>query len=96
MKKDRRDESVEGVKKRVEERGVIEKEVGEILMNGKKGMWMIEIEEFKRDSGSGLDGIFIGRGRRKRSVGREREKFGIFRMCGDIDGGRIGRMRRVN
>lgn len=96
MKKHTRDDTVHSVKKTVEQRPVIEKEVPEIFINGKNAMSMIHIHEFKRHTGSAFHGIFIATGRTKTTVATERDKFPIFTMCADIHGATIGRITTVN
>ncbi|BFL26098.1 hypothetical protein K310107B6_21500 [Mediterraneibacter gnavus] len=96
MKKHTRDDTVHRVKKTVEQRPVIEKEVPEIFINGKNAMSMIHIHEFKRHTGSAFHGIFIATGRKKTTVATERDKFPIFTMCADIHGATIGRIATVN
>ena len=96
LKKHTRDDTVHSVKKTVEQRPVIEKEVPEIFINGKNAMSMIHIHEFKRHTGSAFHGIFIAAGRTKTTVATERDKFPIFTMCADIHGATIGRITTVN
>lgn len=96
LKKHTRDDTVHRVKKTVEQRPVIEKEVPEIFINGKNAMSMIHIHEFKRHTGSAFHGIFIATGRTKTTVATERDKFPIFTMCADIHGATIGRITTVN
>ena len=96
VKKHTRDDTVHSVKKTVEQRPVIEKEVPEIFINGKNAMSMIHIHEFKRHTGSAFHGIFIATGRTKTTVATERDKFPIFTMCADIHGATIGRITTVN
>jgi len=84
LKKHMRDYTVHSVKKTVEQRTIIEKEISEIFINGKNAVPMFHIHEFKRHTGSAFHGIFIATGRTKTTVATERNKFPIFTMGADI------------
>ena len=92
MKKHTRDDTVHSVKKTVEQRPVIEKEVPEIFINGKNAMSMIHIHEFKRHTGSAFHGIFVTTSGTKAAVTTERDKFKIATMGADIHSSAKGRI----
>ena len=72
------------MKKTVEQRAVMEKEIAEIFINSKNTTSMFYINEFKRHAGSALHGILIATDRTKTTVTTERDKFPIFTMGADI------------
>ena len=96
MKKHTRDDTVHSVKKTVEQRPVIEKEVPEIFINGKNAMTVSDINELKGHRGSAIHGIFITAGRAETAVTTERNKLEISAVDTAIHGTTIRRITTVD
>ena len=56
----------------------MEKEIAEVFINGKNTVSMLDINEFKRHTGSALHGILVATGRTKTTVTAEREQIFNF------------------
>ena len=78
--------TVDCVKKTVEERAILEEEVSERMVNRKNTMAMSDVDEFKRHTGSAFHGVFIAAGRAETAVAAKRDKFKVTAVCAGIHG----------
>ena len=89
-------DTVDCVKKAIEQRTILEEKISEILINSENTMSMFDGDEFKRHTGSAFHGVFIATGRTETAVAAERDKFKISTVSAGVHGTAKGRVATVN
>ena len=74
------------MKETVQEGAVLKKKVAEIFINGKNAMAVLDIDEFKRDTGGAFHSIFVSAGRAKAAVTTKRNKLEITTVGAGVHG----------
>ena len=89
-------DTVDCVKKTVEQRAILEEEISEVVVNRENTMPMSDGDEFKRHTGSAFHGVFIATGRTETAVAAERDKFKISTVSAGVHGTAERRVATVN
>lgn len=63
------------MKETVKKGPIFEKEISEMIINGKDTVTVLDIDELKGHTGSAFHGILVSTGRTKTTVTAERNKF---------------------
>ena len=63
------------MKETVKKGTIFEKEISEMIINGKDTVTVLDIDELKGHTGSAFHGILVSTGRTKTTVTAERNKF---------------------
>lgn len=74
------------MKEAVQEGTVLKKKVTEIFIDGKNTMTVLNIDQFKRHTGSAFHGIFVTAGRTKTVVTAERNKLQVTAVRTGVHG----------
>ena len=74
------------MKEAVQEGAVLKKKVGEIFINGKNAMAVLDIDEFKRHTGGAFHSIFISAGRTKAAVTAKWNKLEVTAVGAGVHG----------
>lgn len=66
------------MKETVKKGTIFEKEISEMIINGKDTVTVLDIDELKGHTGSAFHGILVSTGRTKTTVTAERNKFQLI------------------